>query len=370
MSQSNYPITQLLDYQMMGRALFHAARGRGRTSPNPMVGAVVVSPDGVVVGQGYTQPAGQAHAEVCALAEAGAAARGATLYSTLEPCAHHGRTGPCCELVVEAGISRVVASIQDPNPLVNGRGFQYLRDHGVVVDVGPGAEASRALNRPFFTVMLEHRPFVILKAATSLDGCIAEAPGRRTQLTSAPADRHAHAVRAEVDAIGVGINTLLVDDPLLTPRGPYRERPLTRVVFDRRLRTPPRARVLSTRDAGPVIIVSTDEAAARAELRTPLEDAGAEIAVARDGTFRAALAELARREIGSLLLEGGAEVVASAWDEGLVDCVSLYVTPHVLGREGVALLPGREGVSAALDDRVVQTLGPDVLIEGYVHRTR
>jgi len=355
------------DSQFMRRALFHAARGRGRTSPNPMVGAVVVSPDGVVIGQGYHQRAGDAHAEVRALAEAGAAARGATLYCTLEPCAHHGRTGPCCERVAAAGIARVVAAVEDPNPLVNGRGFQYLRAHGVAVDVGLGAAASRALNRPFFTLMRAHRPFVILKAATSLDGCIAEAPGRRTQLTSAAADRHAHAVRAEVDAIGVGINTLLVDDPLLTPRGPYRERPFARVVFDRRLRTPPRARVLSTRDAGPVIIVTTADAAACAELRRPLEDAGAEIAVARDGSFGAALAELGRREIGSLLLEGGAEVIASAWDEGLVDCVSLYVTPHMLGRDGVALLPGREGVSAALTDRVVQALGPDVLIEGYVH---
>lgn len=357
------------DERFMRRALFHAERGRGRTSPNPMVGAVIVSPDGIVVGQGHTQPAGDAHAEVRALAEAGARARGATMYVTLEPCAHHGRTGPCCERVVDAGIARVVASVQDPNPLVNGRGFQYLRTHGVAVEVGLLAAASCALNRPFFTLMREHRPFVILKAATSLDGCIAEAPGRRTQLTSAAADRHAHAVRAEVDAIGVGINTLLVDDPLLTPRGPYRERPLARVVFDRRLRTPPAARVLSTRDAGPVIIVTTAESAARADLRTPLEDAGAEIAVARDGSFRAALQALARREIGSLLLEGGAEVIASAWDEDLVDCVSLYVTPHMLGQHGVALLPGRDGVSAALTDRVVQTLGPDVLIEGYVHRT-
>src|SRR5262249_36825589 len=201
------------------------------------------------------------------------------------------------------------------------------------------------VNRPFFTRMREPRPFVILKAATSLDGCIAEAPGCRTQLTSAPADRHAHAVRAEVDAIAVGINTLLVDDPLLTPRGPYRERPLARVLFDRRLRTPIDAKVLSTRAAGPVIIVTTADAADRAAVRGPLEQAGAEIVVARDGTFRAALEPLAEREIGSLLLEGGAEVIASAWDEDLVDCVSLYITPRILGPDGVALLPGRPLIS-------------------------
>ena len=353
----------------MRRALFHAARGRGRTSPNPLVGAVIVSPDGVIVGQGYHERVGEAHAEIRALAEAGGRAEGATLYCTLEPCAHHGRTGPCAERVVAARIARLVAATEDPNPLVNGRGFQYLRAHGVEVDVGLAADEARALNRPFFTLMRERRPFVILKAATSLDGCIAEAPGRRTQLTSAGADRHAHAVRAEVDAIAVGINTLLVDDPLLTPRGPYRERPLVRVLFDRRLRTPIDAKVLSTRAAGPVIIVTTADAADRAAVRGPLEHAGAEIVVARDGTFRAALEPLAQREIGSLLLEGGAEVIASAWDEGLVDCVSLYITPRILGPDGVALLPGRPLISAAMYDRRVEAIGPDVLVEGYVHRT-
>src|SRR5581483_4055481 len=156
------------DARFMDRALFHAARGRGRTSPNPLVGAVVVSPDGVVVGQGYHERAGEAHAEVHALDDAGERARGATLYCTLEPCAHHGRTGPCAERVVQAGIARVVAATEDPNPVVNGRGFQYLREHGVLVDVGRGAEQSRALNRPFFTMMQQRRPFVIVKAATSL----------------------------------------------------------------------------------------------------------------------------------------------------------------------------------------------------------
>jgi diaminohydroxyphosphoribosylaminopyrimidine deaminase/5-amino-6-(5-phosphoribosylamino)uracil reductase len=226
------------------------------------------------------------------------------------------------------------------------------------------------LNRAFFTFIRKRRPFVILKAATSLDGCIAEAPGKRTQLTSEEANRHAHLQRAEVDAIGVGAGTILVDDPLLTPRGPYRERPLARVVFDRRLRTPPTASLLSTADAGPVIIVTTAERAARADLRTPLEDAGAEIEIARDGSFGAALERLVARDIESLVLEGGAELYAAAWTEGLVDCVSLYVTPHVLGREGLAFLPDQEFVSAALVDRRVEALGPDVLIEGYVHRTR
>jgi diaminohydroxyphosphoribosylaminopyrimidine deaminase / 5-amino-6-(5-phosphoribosylamino)uracil reductase len=355
------------DQQFMDRAFFHAARGRGRTSPNPLVGAVVVSPAGVIVGQGYHERAGESHAEVRALAEAGARARGSTLYCSLEPCCHQGRTGPCVARIVEAGVARVVAAAADPNPLVSGRGFAFLNEHGVAVDVGLGAKTAVALNEAFFTLMQEGRPFVVLKAATSLDGRIAEAPGRRTLLTSAVANRHAHRMRAEVDAIGVGVGTVLSDDPALTARGAYRERPLTRVIFDRRLRTPPQAHVLSTRDAGPVIIVTTAAAADMTALRAPLEDRGAEIEVAGQ-TFRSALQRLGARHVGSLLLEGGAALHAGAWDEGLVDFVRLYVTPRVLGSAGVPLLLDRPFRSAELRDRRIEPLGPDVLIEGYVHR--
>ncbi len=353
----------------MERALFHAARGAGRTSPNPLVGAVVVSPDGVVVGQGFHERAGEPHAEIHALMAAGARARGATLYSTLEPCCHQGRTGPCVSRIVEAGVVRVVAAVEDPNPAVRGRGFAFLRANGVEVEVGLGEASAVALNRAFFTLMREGRPFVLLKAATSLDGCIAEAPGVRTSLTSDEANRHAHRVRAEVDAIAVGIGTVLADDPALTARSVYRERPLIRVIFDRSLRTPPRARVLSTVDAGPVIIVTSARGAAHPELRAPLEARGADIAVADDDTFRAALARLADREIGSVLLEGGGRVHAAAWDEGLVDYVRLYVAPRVVGPGGVPLLSGRAFSAADLHDRRVAPLGPDVLIEGYVHGT-
>jgi diaminohydroxyphosphoribosylaminopyrimidine deaminase/5-amino-6-(5-phosphoribosylamino)uracil reductase len=354
----------------MDRALFLAARGRGRTSPNPMVGAVVVAPDGVIVGQGFHERAGKPHAEVNALGMAGARARGATMYCTLEPCCHEGRTGPCAPRVVEAGITRVVAATVDPDPRVDGRGFSYLRTQGVDVEVGLREAAAVRLNEAFFTLKRQGRPFVILKAATSLDGCIARAPGERTDLTSAAANRHAHGVRAEVDAIGVGAGTILCDDPLLTVRGVYREGPLSRVIFDRRLRTPPSARVLSTGDAGPVIIVTEAASAARADLRKPLEDRGAEIEVMRDGSFGAALERLAARQIGSLLLEGGATVHASAWDEGLVDYVRLYVTPQIIGPDGLKLLDGRRFSSAALVEPHVEPLGPDVLIEGYVHGPR
>jgi diaminohydroxyphosphoribosylaminopyrimidine deaminase/5-amino-6-(5-phosphoribosylamino)uracil reductase len=354
----------------MDRALFLAARGRGRTSPNPLVGAVVVAGDGVIVGQGFHRRAGEPHAEVLALEQSGARARGATMYCTLEPCCHVGRTGPCVTRIVEAGISRLVAAIEDPNPLVNGKGFEHLREHGVRVEVGLGASAARVLNQPFLTLMRERRPFVILKAAISRDGCLAEAVGRRTALTSAAANRHAHALRAEVDAIGVGAGTVLTDDPRLTARGAFRERPLTRVVFDRRLRTPAHAAVLSTRSLGPVIIITSEAAAGNPALREPLEARGAEVVAAQGQTFRAALDALAERQVESLLLEGGAAIHAAAWDEGVVDFVRLYVTPRVIGAGGVPFLPGRSFASLDLIERHTEPLGPDTLIEGYVHGPR
>ena len=359
----------MTDADYMARALFHASRGRGRTSPNPVVGAVIVSPEGVVVGQGYHEKAGEPHAEVNALDMAGPHARAGTLYCTLEPCSHTGRTGPCVVRIADAGIARVVAAIEDPNPLVSGNGFNYLRGRGISVDVGVGQKAAARLNQPFFTAVREGRPFVTLKAALSLDGYIAEAPGRRTMLTSAPADRHSHAFRAEVDAIAVGVGTVLVDDPLLTPRGPYRLHPLTRVIFDRALRTPETARLLSTPDAGPVMIVTTQEGASNSERRSRLEERGARLLVT-DGSVRSALRELGSLGITSLLIEGGAELHEAAWDEGVVDFVSVYVTPHVLGAGGVRFLNGRPFSSATLFDRVIEPIGPDVLIEGYVHGPR
>lgn len=359
----------MTDADYMARALFHAARGRGRTSPNPVVGAVVVSPDGVVVGQGYHQRAGEAHAEVHALNGAAGHTRGATLYCTLEPCNHVGRTGPCVDRIVEAGIVRVVAAMIDPNPLVSGRGFALLRTKGIRVDVGVGVELASRLNQPFLTLVHERRPFVMLKAAISLDGYIAEEPGRPTALTSAAANRHAHRARAEVDAMAVGVGTILADDPMLTSRGVYRERPLTRVIFDRRLRTPPAARVLSTADAGPVMIVTSPQGVARADLRQPLEARGAHI-VESDGTITTALSQLAERGITSLLLEGGARIQAAAWDAGVVDFVRLYVTPHVLGQHAVRFLDGRPFWAAALHERHTEPIGADVMIEGYVHGPR
>ena len=360
----------MTDRDYMDRALQLAERGRGRTSPNPLVGAVVVSRDGLIVGQGYHRRVGEAHAETIALDEAGDRARGATVYCTLEPCCHMGRTGPCVERIVDAGVSRVVAAVEDPNPLVHGKGFAHLRAHGVAVEVGLGADAARRLNQPFFTVMREHRPFVILKAAVSADGYIAEAPGRRTALSSSEADRHAHRYRAEVDAIAVGAGTILVDDPTLSARGAFRERPLTRVVFDRRLRTPARAAILSTPTVGPVIIMTSAAAARDASLTRPLEDRGAQIEAVDATTLRASLERLADRGVESLLLEGGAAVHGAAWDEDVVDVVRLYVSPTTLGPGGVPFLGGRAFDAGRLIERREERLGPDTLIEGYGHGPR
>lgn len=353
----------------MRRALEHARRGIGRTTPNPIVGACVVSDEGVVVGQGAHEKAGAAHAEVHALDEAGELARDATLYCTLEPCAHTGRTGPCTERIIRAGIKRVVAAMEDPFPLVSGKGFAALRAHGIEVSVGVEREAAVRLNQPFLTAVRDGRPFVTLKAATSLDGRIAARPGERTALSSEPALRHAHSVRASVDAIAVGSGTILIDDPLLTAREVYRERPLVRVILDRRLRTPAHARVLSTVSAGPVIIVTSTQAVhAHGAAVTALQNAGATLMPLEAPTIGATLHALPVLGVQSVLVEGGAAVHAAFWDEGLVDYVQLYVTPAWLGPEGLPLLEGRSFASVSLIERRVEPLGPDVLIEGYVHR--
>ena len=351
----------------MRRALAHAWQGWGRTTPNPLVGACVVTAEGVVVGQGAHERAGEPHAEVHALNEAGVLAHGATLYCTLEPCSHIGRTGPCAQRIIESGITRVVAAMEDPFPLVQGSGFAMLRAHGIQVDVGLEHDAAVRLNQPFLTAVRKQRPFVILKSAVSADGYVAAGPGERTPITSAPALRHAQFTRAWVDAIGVGSETVLVDNPVLTARDVYRERPLARVVFDRRLRTPPEARLLTTLDAGPVIIVTEpsrmDGSAARA-----LTDAGAIVVAQETEGLGGALAMLPSRGIQSVLIEGGAVLHAAFWDEAVVDYVQLYQAPQQLGPAGVAMARHGSLLADDLIDRRVTQLGPDVLTEGYVHR--
>jgi diaminohydroxyphosphoribosylaminopyrimidine deaminase/5-amino-6-(5-phosphoribosylamino)uracil reductase len=362
-----------IDEIHMSRALALAERGRGRTSPNPIVGAVIVDDEGVVVGRGAHEVAGGPHAEIHALTDAGTRARGATLYCTLEPCSHTGRTGPCAPRVAEAGIRRVVVATQDPNPLVAGRGIALLREQGIQVTVGLCAEAAQRLNPAFFTWMRRRRPFVTMKAALTLDGCVAAAPGVRTGLTGPAANRFIHRERAEIDGIAVGSGTVLADDPQLTPRGAYRYRPLTRVVFDRRLRTPAGAALLSTAAAGPVIIMSTTTAAQSAPARArALVEAGARVELLEpDGSahafLRGAIARVAELGCLSVVVEGGPTLHSALWNAGLVDRVELFVTPAVGGPGGLRwdVLP--TGTMGSLAGAAARPLGEDILIEGYVH---
>ncbi|HTU99029.1 MAG TPA: bifunctional diaminohydroxyphosphoribosylaminopyrimidine deaminase/5-amino-6-(5-phosphoribosylamino)uracil reductase RibD, partial [Luteitalea sp.] len=242
------------DARFMARALWHGRRGQGSTAPNPSVGAVVVDDEGVVVGVGHTQPAGGPHAEIVALQSAGNRTHGTTLYCTLEPCSHTGRTGPCCVAVAEAGVRRVVAATGDPFPQVSGRGFAYLRERGIAVTVGVGRREARQQNAPFFSVVERGRPWVHLKVAMSLDGAVAAAPGQRTSISGPEAMRWTQRRRAEVDAIAVGLGTAVGDDPLLTARDVYRFKPLTRVVFDRSARLPLTSRLVRSLDDGPMVV--------------------------------------------------------------------------------------------------------------------
>ena len=324
---------------MMRRALFHAARAQGATAPNPLVGAVVVNAGGVVVGEGFHARAGDRHAEVVALDAAGAAGRGATLFVTLEPCCHTGRTGPCTERLLAAGVARVVVATRDPDPRVSDGGIARLRAAGVVVDVGLEETAARRLNAAYLSVQERGRVLVVLKAATSRDGRIAAAPGSRTQISGASAGRRTQVLRASTDAIGVGVGTILVDDPCLTVRDVVRDRPYTRVVFDRALRTPAGARVLATPESGRVIMVTSPALLAerRDQVRT-LETRGALVLGA--ATLDEACRQLVRFDVQTLLVEGGGRLQRAFWEAGLVDRLHLIVAADVLGDGGVPLFDG------------------------------
>jgi diaminohydroxyphosphoribosylaminopyrimidine deaminase/5-amino-6-(5-phosphoribosylamino)uracil reductase len=353
----------------MRRALFHAARGLGRTTPNPMVGAVVVSPDGVIVGQGWHERAGEPHAEVHALDAAGTRARGGTLFVSLEPCCHVGRTGPCTRRIIDAGIGRVVAAMRDPDERVSGRGFAQLRAHGIdVAEDVCEAEAAR-LNAPFLSVKGRRRPLVVVKAATSLDARVAARPGERTALSSPTSNRRTQRLRASVDAIGIGSQTLLVDDPLLTVREVHRVRPLVRVIFDRRLRTPASARVFSTLADGPVIILTGPlDGSGASERARRLAGAGA--TVVPTTTLDEGIRALLQWNVSSLLVEGGPHLHAALAEASLVDRLHLIVAPHVVGDAGVPWLGADQCARSAWSHVVAEPCGPDVWIEADVHGNR
>jgi len=319
-------------------ALALAARGLGRTWPNPAVGCVLVR-DRRVVGRGWTQPSGRPHAETEALARAGEAARGATAYVSLEPCAHIGKTPPCADALIAAGVRRVVAAVEDPDPRVAGRGLARLREAGIIVATGVCSAEAAELNAGFFLRLRAGRPLVSLKLATSLDGRIATPTGDSKWITGEVARRRAHLLRATHDAILVGTGTALADDPELTCRLPgLAERSPVRVVLDRQLRLPAAAKLLATARDVPTWIVTA--AGGEATRRAALQQAGVEFIEVPTSSGRlslsATLAALGARGVTRLLGEGGSALAGDLLQEDLVDRIYWFRAPLVIGGDGVA----------------------------------
>ena len=355
----------------MLRALTLAWTAVGRTSPNPPVGAVLVR-DGRVVGEGNTQPAGQAHAEVVALNQAGDLARGSTLYVTLEPCSHHGRTPPCTEAIIASGVKEVYVSTVDPNPRVSGSGFGLLQRAGVAVHTGDGQREAQELAAPHVKFITTGRPLVTAKFAMSLDGKIATRTGDSKWITSEESRRYVHELRARSDAIMAGIGTVIADNPQLTARttdgSPLPRQPL-RVVVDSRGRLPNDSTLLQ--QPGSTLVAAARECR---EDRVRLEAAGAEVFLtpAKDGRvdLSGLMDELGRRDITSVFVEGGGTLLGSLFDAGLVDRVVGFVAPVIVGGESALSPVGGEGAelmteALRLKDVRIETFGDDVAVTGW-----
>ena len=369
--------------EYMQLALAEADLANGRTAPNPPVGAVLVR-DGVVVGRGHTLPPGEAHAEVVAMRQAGPAARGATLYVTLEPCCHFGRTPPCSDAIISAGVTAVVAAIRDPNPLVAGGGLAQLRGAGVEVTVGDGASAAEDQLRPFFKHIRSGLPFVTAKWAMSLDGKIATASGDARWISGPAARQWAHRLRDEVDAIVVGIGTVLADDPKLTVRlagednrrVPRLTRPW-RVVLDSTCRIPLAAKLLVPELAAGTLVYCTPRAAPAACAAVAATGATVEI-VPSDAEghadVRAVLSDLGKRGCLQVLVEGGGEMHAAFLQAGLVDSVAAVIAPKLIGGRSAPGPIGGVGVAqmpdaVELTDCCMEPLGGDYLLRGRLAAT-
>ena len=362
-----------IDVDHSRRALELAENGIGLVSPNPLVGCVIVSADGQVVGEGFYTYDGVTHAEAIALEQAGELARGGTAYVSLEPHAHQGKTAPCTDALIDAGITRVVAPIEDPNPLVSGRGFQRVRDAGIEVTTGILADEAAIVNEKFICWHKKKRPFVHLKLAMSLDGRISLHNSVSTALTSGAARARVQELRHEYDAILVGGNTAAVDDPKLTDRsGKRRRRPLVRVVLDDRLRVRLGSKLADTNIAPTIVFTKTSEKRCASELISRGVDVIENEAGSRD--LIAILQRLADREIQSVLVEGGSQVAGAFVDAGLVDKITLIAAPLIIGgSEAPAAIGGRGAQTLAealhLHNVNVKQLGDDIEITGYPARS-
>jgi diaminohydroxyphosphoribosylaminopyrimidine deaminase/5-amino-6-(5-phosphoribosylamino)uracil reductase len=362
------------DRRLMQRALELAAKGVGQVSPGPLVGCVIASPEGEVVGEGFYVYEQLKHAESYALEQAGARAKGATAYVSLEPHAHHGRTPPCTDALIKGGIARVVVPIDDPNPKVSGKGFEHLRSAGVEVSVGLLVREGEKLNEKYLHFMRTGRPFVHLKLAASLDGKVATRTGESRWITGAESRARVHELRHEYDAILVGAGTALADDPLLTDRsGKKRRIPLIRVVLDEALAMSPDSQLGTSANEAPVLIFAGDSVPqSKSEV---LESQGVEIVrdTANGRNLLRVLDELGKRTVQSVLVEGGANVAGNFLDAGLVNKVSFFIAPLIVGGRDAPTGVGGKGAETLaeaieLQDVEVTQRGRDVEFTGYPTR--
>ncbi len=362
------------DAEYMKVALELAAKAMGRTSPNPLVGALVVKED-EIMGRGYHKRAGELHAEPFALAEAGEASRGATLYVSLEPCSHQGRTPPCVDSIIAAGIKKVVAAMEDPNPRVAGRGIKKLKDAGIEVKVGILEDEAKKLNESFIKFITTGRPFVAVKSASSLDGKIATQTGHSRWITGEKSREWVHHLRDRHDAILTGIGTVLKDDPLLTTRLPEGGRDPLRVVVDSYARISLDAAILNVKSAAKTLVAVTKKAPKSRVLA--LQEKGVEVLILPQGEggvdLRALMQELGAREVTSLMVEAGGSINYSLLAAGLVDKVYCFLAPVIIGgREAPTSFAG-DGVKEMaqawqVEDIELAVYGTDMLFTGYIRK--
>ncbi len=355
----------------MTRALALAARGIGQVSPGPLVGTVIVDPAGEIAGEGFYLYERVQHAETTALAQAGERARGGTAYVSLEPHAHQGRTPPCTDALTKAGIRRVVAPVEDPNPRVSGRGFAHLRAAGMDVCTGLLADEAARLNEAYMHFMRTGRPFVHLKLAVSLDGKVATRAGDSRWITGEEARARAHELRHRCDAIMVGGGTVRADDPLLTDRsGRERRRPLLRVVLDQCLHTSPDSKLAQTTNESPVLVFSGSDA--EPSVIGALQSRGVEV-INQKRELTSILDELGRRSIQSVLIEGGATLAGLLLNEGLVNRITFFIAPMIIGGQDAPSAIGGDGAEKIadawqLENVEVELRGRDIELTGYPGR--
>jgi len=365
-----------MDREYMNKVLTLAAQGKGRTSPNPMVGAIIVKDD-KIVGQGYHEQYGTPHAEIRALEEARENARGATLYINLEPCCHQGQTPPCTAEIIRAGIQRVVVATKDPNPLVNGQGIRELKIQGIEVKTGVLENAAKKFNEFFFKYIRTQTPFVILKMGMSLDGKMATKTGDSRWITSGLLRGFVHQLRNEIDATMVGIGTVIRDNPRLTTRlKDGQGRDPKRIVVDTLLRIPLKARIFTQQSEAENIIVTTTNAPVNRVKE--LEKIGARIIFGKTlgknmVDMKDMVVKLGQLQITSLMIEGGASINGSAIQAGIVDKVIMFIAPKIIGGASAPSTIGGDGVARVddaikLNDIKTKRFGNDLMIEGYVEK--